>query len=125
MPQYIVINLSDINFALDKLKYVGIYNWRKSFSNPKWIELLVSCNKYKQYESIGNFYLVNKSVTQLLSISNNLPNKIKGLIVKENWGADRVYINNILFLKKRQCYDNYENCEFLISDSIENLLSDN
>ena len=119
MPQYVIVNLKNYKIQRKSIKYIGLYLWSDSCSNPKWVQLLTSSDG-NVFESLGNYYLLNKSGTQLLRIRNrNLKNSnYLKLLIKETYGTNSVYINNIFF---------NENCSlsksgFLISESIESML---
>ncbi len=122
MPQFFIVDLNNLNFTSNKIKFLGISCWSHSPSNPKWVQLLVS-NEQKKFKSIGNFYLVNKAGTQLLSIRHKIFKNIRYLkiVITETYGADCVYINNLFFLRDHRL-DKIEKFNFPISESIETLL---
>ena len=101
----------------------GIYCWHAYNTNPKIIEILISDNNknMNNFKSLGIFELEMRDGIQLFSIDYNvlddlsIKNKIKAikLIIKNAFGGDKTYINQIMF------YENSIKEMNIINESIQ------
>jgi len=101
VPQTIIINLSRmIKSPNNYFKYFGIYCWHAYTTNPKTIQISFSENNNK-YFLIGEFELNMSPSPQFFQIDNiTIKKNIKKikflkLIIKETFGGNRTYINQI------------------------------
>ncbi len=101
VPQTIIINLSRMIKSPDNyFKYFGIYCWHAYSTNPKTIQISFSENNNKYY-LIGEFELNMSPSPQFFQIDNiTIQKNIKKikylkLIIKETFGGNRTYINQI------------------------------
>ena len=101
VPQTIIINLSRmIKSPCNYFKYFGIYCWHAYSTNPKTIQISFSENNNK-YFLIGEFELNMTPSPQFFQIDNiTIKKNIKKikylkLIIKETFGGNRTYINQI------------------------------
>ena len=101
VPQTIIFNLTRmIKLPTNYFKYFGIYCWHSYTTNPKIIQISFSENNNKYY-NIGEFELNMLPSPQFFQIDNiiNKRNikKIKylKLIIKETFGGNRTYINQV------------------------------
>ena len=115
LPQYIIINLNKNFFKIfpKKISAIGIKCWHGLETNPKLIEILISNNNdnnknnNNNFNSLGNFELIQKPGIQVCQFDeeinfNEEENEIKiKIIIKETFGQNRTYLNNIYI------YENY------------------
>ena len=101
VPQTIIFNLTRmIKLPNNYFKYFGLYCWHSYTTNPKIIQISFSENNNKYY-NIGEFELNMLPSPQFFPIDNiiNKRNikKIKylKLIIKETFGGNRTYINQV------------------------------
>ena len=86
----------------------GVFCWHGYNSNPKFIELQISegNNDIKEYQSLGLYELEQKSGIQIFPIKYNriMENskniKYIKIIIKENFGEDWTYINQIMLYEQ-------------------------
>ena len=123
VPQTIIINLSSMaKSPSNYFKYFGIFCWHAYSTNPKIIQVSFSENNNKYYV-IGEFELSMSPSPQFFQFDNiTIKKNIKKikylkLIVKETFGGNRTYINQIFL------YDDKVdiNHNFSLSNYEENL----
>ena len=117
LPQEIILNFRNVKLKEHpkKLTAIGIYCFNKYPTNPKIIEVLISKDMDNNFISLGHFDLSFKAGRQLFYLDDDNEKEIKELlntvdfdnliiklIIKETFGGNRTYINN-LFL-----YDNID-----------------
>ena len=109
LPQEIIIDLNNlIQYPINSYQSFGVFCWHGYNSNPKLIELLISegNDEIKEYQSLGLYELEQKSGIQIFPIKYNkiLENskniKFIKIIIKENFGEDWTYINQIMLYDK-------------------------
>ena len=114
LPQYIIINLNKNFFKIypKKISAIGIKCWHGLETNPKLIEILISNNNNNKnnnnnFNSLGNFELIQKPGIQVCQFDEEI-NLIEEeneiiikIIIKETFGQNRTYLNNIYM------YENY------------------
>ena len=110
MPQSIIIDISKIKiYPKNGFNFLGIRCLYESSSNPKTIQILISDTiNGGFFAHLGTFKLLMKSGTHIFQIKYNndyifgMRNKIKlfKIIVKETYGSNQTYINNIMFYEK-------------------------
>ena len=101
----------------ENFKYFGIYCWHAYPTNPKLIQLLISQDN-NTFHSLGNFDLILKPGTQyfILDKKNTSINYLK-IVVKETYGGNRVYLNNIFLFDEINL--NLAEFDVLVSNSRE------
>ena len=123
VPQTIIINLSSMTKSPSNyFKYFGIFCWHAYSTNPKIIQVSFSENNNKYYV-IGEFELSMSPSPQFFQFDNiTIKKNIKKikylkLIVKETFGGNRTYINQVFL------YDDKVdiNHNFSLSNYEENL----
>ena len=109
LPQEIIIDLNNlIQYPINSYQSFGVFCWHGYNSNPKLVEFLISegNDDIKEYQSLGLYELEQKSGIQIFPIKNNkiLENskniKFIKIIIKENFGEDWTYINQIMLYDK-------------------------
>lgn len=114
IPHEIIIDISELNiYPKDKYNSFAIFCWHGHDSNPKTVEILISDKKNRNegFLSLGIFELEIKAGKQVfpLDYSNikdkNIINNVKSIkllkiIIKENFGSDRTYINQIMLFEE-------------------------
>ena len=112
-PQEIIIDISDLKqYPIEKYNSFGIFCWHGYNSNPKIIELLINKNNdsKEDFISLGIFELELKTGKQIFPLNyNNIKdiNIIKNIkniryikiIIKENYGENWTYINQIMLFE--------------------------
>lgn len=88
----------------------GIYCYNTSSYNPKIIEVLLLFTKTKHYISLGNYKLSLSVGTQIISFDQILFNDVEKIkfIIKESYGGNKVYINNIYLYEKIPDNNNFD-----------------
>ena len=112
LPQEIIIDISNLKkYPSDKYNSFGINCWHGFDSNPKIIELLISDKNEKNgFHSLGIFNLELKSGKQIFPLNyenlngsnftNNIKNiKLLKIIIKESYGENRTYLNQIMLFE--------------------------
>ena len=109
LPQEIIIDLTNLKqYPSNIYQSFGVFCWHGYNSNPKLIELKISeeNNDINDYQSLGLYKLEQKSGVQIFPIKYNKNNenaqKIKyiKIIIKENYGEEWTYINQIFLYDK-------------------------
>ena len=104
-PQEIIIDLQNLKkYPPNLYQSFAIYCWHGYDSNPKIVELLI--NENKEFNSIGIYELELRSGIQVFPIKynkeiKNVKNiKFIKIIVKENYGKNWTYINQVMLYDK-------------------------
>ncbi len=114
IPQEIIIDTSKLlKYPKEGFNTFGIYCWHAYVTNPKIIELQISDNyqnnNNSNFKLLGIFELEMRPGKQLfpLNYNNIMGNKnikynIKAikLIVRETYGGNRTYINQVMFYEQ-------------------------
>jgi hypothetical protein len=104
LPTDIIIDISNLKrYPKNMYKSFGIHCWHGYNSNPKTIELLFNSNNSKDnFISLGTFNLELKAGKQIFPLDyKNIRDNVKSIkylkiIIKENYGSDWTYINQIM-----------------------------
>ena len=104
LPTELIIDISHLNrYPKNMYKSFGIHCWHGYNSNPKTIELLFNTNNSKDnFISLGTFNLELKAGKQIFPLDyKNIRDNVKSIkylkiIIKENYGSDWTYINQIM-----------------------------
>ena len=122
LPQEIIIDLTDLlQYPLNGYQSFGLFCWHGYNTNPKLIELQISIgnNQTKEFQSLGLYELELKNGIQIIPIKYN--DEIKNsrnikyikIIIKENFGGEWTYINQIMLFDK-----DYKEINNALKDSI-------
>ena len=144
LPRELLINISNLKqYPKNMYKSFGVYCWHGYNSNPKTIELLFNnTNKSNDdFISLGTFNLELKAGKQIFPLDfshiqdNNITDNVKNIkyikiIIKENYGGDWTYINQIMLYDinyhhvLKECYDNYTSLQMSSEQKSKNTEND-
>ena len=122
LPQEIIIDLTDLlQYPLNGYQSFGLFCWHGYNTNPKLIELQISIgnNQTKEFQSLGLYELELKNGIQIIpikyndEIKNSINIKYIKIIIKENFGGEWTYINQIMLFDK-----DYKEINNALKDSI-------
>ena len=115
IPQEIIIDTSRLlKYPKNGFNTFGVYVWHAYITNPKIIELQITedniqTNNNIKFKILGIFELEMRPGKQLFPLNynniinnNNIKNNIKAikLIIRETYGGNRTYINQIMFYEQ-------------------------